>query len=118
MGYSEIYGNYLSLPDCAKELKLSPSTVWYFVKNGRLKAVDIGDGCYHKIWGVNPEDFNEFKKTYIKYHSDTRSESHKGIERKKKEKEINDLKVELKELSAKLLEISVRLEELSNNMEE
>lgn len=117
---NDIYGTYLSVEDCAQELNLDHSTVWHFIKNNQLKAVNVGNGNYRPRYGVRLEDLNLFKKSYVKYYSETRGNSiskkrqkKKEAENKKKNDEIEELKAEIKIISEKLLELSVRLEELS-----
>ena len=120
----DIYGNYLSVEDCAKDMGLDHTTVWKFIKDGKLPATNVGNGNYRPIYGVLLEDLNLFKKQYIKYYSDTRGNSIKKTakrkkdlkeseNKKKKDDEIASLKKEIKDIYEKLFELTVRMEELT-----
>ena len=48
-----------SVLDVSKLLKVSRSSVLYYIKSGKLKAVQIG-----KIYIISKEDFGEFLKEH------------------------------------------------------
>ncbi len=50
---------FFSVLEVAKLLKLSRSTVLYYIKAGKLKATQVG-----KIYIISQEDFGEFLKNH------------------------------------------------------
>lgn len=49
---------FLTIPEAADKLGLSPQRVWRFVQEGRLKATKM----HPRLWVIREEDLEEFSK--------------------------------------------------------
>ena len=52
--------------EIAKRLNVTPQTVYNLIRDGELKATNIGGGHRKPIWRIKEEDFQEM--VYVKHH--------------------------------------------------
>lgn len=53
---------YYTIGDASKTLSVSTETVRRYIRDGKLEATKISTVGLKKVWGIDPNDLENFKK--------------------------------------------------------
>ena len=99
--------------EVAKRLGITRTNVYNLIKDGTLKATNVGNGSGLPRWRINEEDLANM--TYTKYHVRHNKVTKVEIVEVQEEPEV-DVKEEVTKLKNDLLEILLRLEDLEQKL--